>query len=254
MSDAVSTARMPAYKNVYADLRMSLKSSKYTVGSLLPTETELQKIYGVSRTTIRRAISLLRAEGLVRVTQGRGTEVLKQDTFDRYTTVNSISTLFTREGQRPDRAHFEISQISVSLLPAEEQTSSTLGLEPGSPVYCLQRVITLGDGVPAALLINYLSPSLAPGLEAYAGKFTDLYTFLDDTYGVKYLRSVETISAKAASVLEANTLNVNIGSPLLYCRRTAYCSQGPMEYACTTYNPEHYKIIINMDVHDYALV
>lgn len=254
MSEPISIAKVPMYKRVYADLRMSLKSTKYSVGSLLPTEAELQKHYGVSRTTVRRAVALLAEEGLVKVIQGRGTEVQEPVGFERYANVSSISTRFTEKVEKSSRSHFDTSQINISLVPAKEKTAAILGLGPGSSVYCLQRVLTLTNGVPAALLINYLPPALVPNFKTYTGKFTDLYTFLDETYGIKYLKSTETISAKAASILEANTLNVEIGSPLLHCCRTAYCAQGPMEYAYSTYNPELFQILINMDVHDYALV
>ena len=55
----------------------ALKDNTYPIGSLLPAEPELEKIYGVSRTTVRRAIAQLAEEGYVKVKQGHGTIVLK---------------------------------------------------------------------------------------------------------------------------------------------------------------------------------
>jgi DNA-binding FadR family transcriptional regulator len=45
-------------------------------GTKLPTESELSARYGVSRTVVREAISQLRAAGIVRTHQGRGSFVL----------------------------------------------------------------------------------------------------------------------------------------------------------------------------------
>jgi len=54
------------------------KLKGYPVGTLLPPEPELERIYSVSRTTVRRAIAKLSEEGYVQVRQGYGTMVLKK--------------------------------------------------------------------------------------------------------------------------------------------------------------------------------
>ena len=64
------------YLAVYNDLKEAILSGKYLRGSFLPTEVELTELYSVSRTTVRKAVSLLQSEKLVNVQQGRGTEVI----------------------------------------------------------------------------------------------------------------------------------------------------------------------------------
>ena len=59
-------SHIPAYKEVYSKLKEELKEGIYPAGSLLPTESELEKIFHVSRTTIRKAISILSLEGYVK--------------------------------------------------------------------------------------------------------------------------------------------------------------------------------------------
>ena len=54
---------MLAYQRVYKQILQALKDNTYPIGSLLPAEPELEKIYGVSRTTVRRAIAQLAEEG-----------------------------------------------------------------------------------------------------------------------------------------------------------------------------------------------
>ena len=61
---------MLAYQRVYKQILQALKDNTYPIGSLLPAEPELEKIYGVSRTTVRRAIAQLAEEGYVKVKQG----------------------------------------------------------------------------------------------------------------------------------------------------------------------------------------
>ncbi|CAM3076909.1 transcriptional regulator, GntR family [Lactobacillus bombicola] len=60
------------FKEVHADLKLKIKQKNYLPGSNLPTETELQEYYQVSRTTIRRAIDQLVAENKVIRKKGSG--------------------------------------------------------------------------------------------------------------------------------------------------------------------------------------
>jgi len=52
-----------------------IMDGEYTPGQRLPTETELQTAWGVSRSVVREAMKMLATQGLVRIEQGRGTFV-----------------------------------------------------------------------------------------------------------------------------------------------------------------------------------
>jgi DNA-binding FadR family transcriptional regulator len=54
-----------------------IKGNKFPVHSRLPSEAEMARRFGVSRTVIREAVSRLKSEGLVGTRQGSGTSVLE---------------------------------------------------------------------------------------------------------------------------------------------------------------------------------
>ena len=56
-------------------IRQRIASGDYPTGSRLPTESEMVETWEVARTTARRAIALLREEGLVDTVPQRGTYV-----------------------------------------------------------------------------------------------------------------------------------------------------------------------------------
>jgi DNA-binding FadR family transcriptional regulator len=62
-------------EEVAVNLKEQIGAGKYAVGSQLPVEPELMKMFGVGRSTIREAIKLLANTGLLRVQQGVGTFV-----------------------------------------------------------------------------------------------------------------------------------------------------------------------------------
>lgn len=68
----------PLYEQLAAVLRQVIQSGDIQPRDLLPSESQLQQTYGVSRGTIRRALEILKAEGLVVTIAGRGTFVTPQ--------------------------------------------------------------------------------------------------------------------------------------------------------------------------------
>src|SRR3989440_9713645 len=79
----------PQYAQVAAELRGRILAGAIPPGALLPSEAALIAEFGVSRGTIREAMALLRAEGLVVTEHGRGTHArpvlpVRRLGFDRY--------------------------------------------------------------------------------------------------------------------------------------------------------------------------
>ncbi len=64
--------RVPLCKIVTQQIEESIMSKQYLPGAKLPTETELSKQFGVSRTAIREALQTLSARNLITVTKGKG--------------------------------------------------------------------------------------------------------------------------------------------------------------------------------------
>ena len=62
--------KLPAYKKCYNKLKSDIDNNVYPIGSYLPTEDELGKMFSVSRTTVRHAIDLLVKDKRIKVKQG----------------------------------------------------------------------------------------------------------------------------------------------------------------------------------------
>jgi len=67
-----------AYKGITDALRRRITEGEYAAGSLLPSEAVLTSEFDVSRNTLRRALTDLESEGLVRALPGRGRVVTAQ--------------------------------------------------------------------------------------------------------------------------------------------------------------------------------
>ncbi|MDD4082382.1 MAG: GntR family transcriptional regulator [Sphaerochaetaceae bacterium] len=86
------------YERVYNETKQKIISGELKKGSLLPSEKELSQDYNVNRTTIRKALLLLVADGLVVKKPGIGTQVFNNEEFSKTQKENLIKKFETTEG------------------------------------------------------------------------------------------------------------------------------------------------------------
>ena len=204
------------YHKIHDRIRHDIQNEVYLVGSLLPTESELESKYSVSRTTIRKAMSLLAKEGYIEIKQGRGTRVLNYKARQDFNHVTSVTESLRRKG-------FLVTTKSmhIDLVPAAYPLTDTLNLKEGEMMVRIQR-IQLADGKPICLMTNYIPYELVPGLEQATGAFIALYQYLEEAYGFIITNTKDRIYAAAASFYEAEMLEVSTGTPILQIERTCY--------------------------------
>ncbi|HWF49531.1 MAG TPA: FCD domain-containing protein [Solirubrobacteraceae bacterium] len=77
MPAAPQQRREPVYATVQAKLRKFVLASELVPGDRLPAERELARSLGVSRTSLRQALTALRVEGLVDIRHGDGIYLLR---------------------------------------------------------------------------------------------------------------------------------------------------------------------------------
>src|SRR5262245_8632870 len=67
----------PLFRRISSSLAEAICRGDYPVGSQLPTELTLMRMFGVSRFTIREALAELRSRGLIASRRGLGSIVLR---------------------------------------------------------------------------------------------------------------------------------------------------------------------------------
>ena len=213
-------SKTPAYMCVYKQLKRKILDSEYEIGELLPPEPVLEKMFAVSRTTVRRAVELLMQEGFVRTKQGRGTEVLNYNTQQSLNNVTSLSETLERKGYTVYSKSMYIDEIAATQKLADE-----LRVARDTKLIRIQR-IQMADNSPIAIMTNYINASLVPNMTSYSGKFARLYDFLEEHYGLTIEESTDRITARNATFEEAQMLDVPVGTALVYMRRTCFSNSG----------------------------
>ena len=239
---------LAAYEAIKADIY-----TKYSEGDLMPSEKDLMAKYDISRTTLRHAMQLLKGDGIVKIRQGFGTQVVrpKTDVRDTFLLFHNVTDIHERYlGGMSD----DISVIGgvVDKTPATERIAAGLQVPVGVPVYRIERILLLGDE-PMMILHNYFRTELVPDLQRLSGDLDHLFNIyytLDELYNIRFYRGEESISAKQASFLDSRLLNIEPGSPLLTFSRVAFTGddehEETMEYTEWLGRPDLMEVIVTM--------
>lgn len=194
------------YRVIAEDLRRQVDEGLLGAGRLLPSEAELGHTYGASRVTVRRALEVLRDEGLVDARQGFGWFVavapLRQSTARLGTIEEQLSDSGIRAQRQVLEFAFETADVEIAQLL---NTRDVLRVKR----------LNLADGEPFAVVTVWCRADLAQHLSRADVERSPFHELLD----VPLARAVQTIAADAADIVDARLLDVPPGSPILRCRR-----------------------------------
>lgn len=230
----------PAYAQIYKVLKRELIEGEYAVGTLIPPEPELEKRFGVSRTTVRRAVELLAREGFIKTQRGLGTVVLDYKTKQNLNLITSMSETLRRKG-----FVVEPKSMYVDVVPASLHIAEDLELPEGELVARVQR-IQLADGHPIAIMKNYIPAVKVPGIENHMDEIKSLYQYLEDRYDISIETAHDRISARSADFSEAQMLDIPVGTALLYMRRICYAGGRPVCADRLSIVGDKYELEVNM--------
>src|SRR5215207_3819297 len=130
----------------HAQLRAALLKTieeELEPGAMIPSERELKARYGVSRATVRAAISTLVNEGRLTTAPGRGT-VVARPRVESDLHLASFTQDMRRRGHRPGT-----TLLSCGLVAADEAMAAALDVVPGDNLWEIVR-LRLADGEPMA--------------------------------------------------------------------------------------------------------
>lgn len=194
------------YQEIADDLRRSIESGEMEPGDVLPSEASLGAVHDASRVTIRKALEVLRSEGLVESRQGFGWMVTADPVPQSLDTLVSIERQLARSG----RAH-ERRILDFRFVDAPRGIRDVLGRR----VLEVRRV-ALVDGKPFGRVTVWCREDLGAGLSRDAVARSSFYELLPEPA----IEASQTIGAEIIATDDAALLGVPEGSAVLVVRRT----------------------------------
>ncbi|MFE3451547.1 GntR family transcriptional regulator [Nonomuraea sp. NPDC059194] len=215
------------YELIAAELRDAILAGVHPVGSQLPSEAELAARYSAARGTVRQAVAVLAAEGLVGSRQGARRIVLGGERSQSFAELHSFAQWARANGHTVGGE--VLGQRRRGAGPAE---AARLG---GGEVLEVLRLRTL-EGEPVLLERTVYAAWIASAVEALPPDCESVTQALYDGVGLVFAYGEHLIDAVAAGTEDARLLGVRRGSPLLRQRRITTTQEGrPVEWSDDRY-------------------
>ena len=229
---------IPLYYQIAKRLQDAIEQGQLPPGARIENELKLADQLSISRPTIRRAIRELVDQGLLVRRRGVGTQVVR-GRMKRSVELTSLYDDLSNSGRSPTT-----KLLLHEVIEPSAEVIEHLGLNAGESVLHIVR-LRYTDGVPFALLENFLPPEFAT-ITAESLEKHGLYQLMRSR-GTSMRVAHQTIGARASTKEEAKLFNQKAGSPVLTMSRTLYNQSGhAVEFGVHSYRPDLYSFQVTL--------
>nr|WP_288687345.1 trehalose operon repressor [uncultured Catenibacterium sp.] len=228
---------MTKYQKIYQDLLEKIKQGEIKPHTLLPSESELMKIYDASRDTVRKALNLLLNDGYIQKNKGKGSVVLD---INRIAFPVSGVTSFK---ELTKTLHGEVKTIVIlfSEEKPDEEIQKALYVKDGL-VYHVKRIREI-EGEKIILDEDYLNKSIVEGL-SYQDAENSLYEYIEKKLGLKISFARKEITVVKATEEEKQLLDM-LDYDLLVCVKSyVYLEDATLfQYTISKHRPDKFRFV-----------
>lgn len=233
---------LPKYHQIYLILREQLQEGRFDQDGV-PGEHALADQFKVARITIRKAMEMLVADGLVSRRPGLGTWPVR----------GKARAEGMAAAGKPQKAHLtgllenivnmgrrtSVQVIESALVSASPSVAEALRIDIGAPVYKSLRVRSTDAG-PLSYITTYVPQAVADFTREDLEREPML--MLLESAGVEFGGATQTISARLADAQIAHHLDVSLGSALLSVTRVVHDMEDrPVQLLLGLYRPDRYQ-------------
>ena len=211
----------PLFRRISSALAEAIGRGDYPVGSQLPTELTLMRMYGASRFTIREALAELRSRRLIASRRGLGSVVLRampaRAAFSE--TYRSVDDFLAGVSQAP------MTTLEITDVVADATLASQLRCEEGRQLIMVRGERGPRNGLedaPIALVTVYVNATyglIRPQLRMLT---ESLARTAEKALNVRVQRIVQELEPTVLDADQAASLAAPVGSPAMLVWRWYY--------------------------------
>jgi GntR family transcriptional regulator len=228
---------LPLHVQFERILRQKIEDEIWPVNSLIPSENEFSRMYGLSRMTIRSVLNRLQVNGLIYRIPGKGTFIAEPKI-----TSEPLIRYGIREQLESMGYEMTTRVISVKKNLSTLKVARALGFDHKIDVFLVKRVRCI-KGKPLSFHVSCLPAMYFAGLEDADLEHNQMCHLIENKFKYPIRRRIETLEAASADSEKSQYLNVDPGFPLLLLENTVFTDKNVIiEYSQITFRGDKFKI------------
>lgn len=241
MKTVRNESAQPLYAQIKEIIKQRIIDGEYAIHERLPSESELRKVFGVSRITVRQALRDLHAEGLVFSVQGKGTFVSRPKAVQDIQNLQGFGEAMNPQGYETSSRVVGVQEVRV---PGD--VADALDINRNSYVVELTRIRYL-NREPISMDHSFFPVEI--GKELLGRDLTqDIFPMLENECGIELGHAELKIEAISANEDVAKKLNVGEASPILRIQRLVFSTSGqPIDFEYLSYRGDAFQYQVRVE-------
>ncbi|MCL2794984.1 MAG: GntR family transcriptional regulator [Microbacteriaceae bacterium] len=219
------STRVPKYHRVADALRAQIRGGELAPGDRLPAESALAATYRVSPPVVRQALDVLRGEGLITSSQGKGSFVRQEHRFERRSRAR-YGEARGRTGLLTNHLRHEITSAGPE--PLAVSIAPLMNAAPGSEVIVRRRRLYDENDELQEIGASHLPVSFAA--DTYLAEPTvvpkALFLCVEDLTGDRYSQAEDRWVARPATIEECEDFGLANGAYVVHVTHKATGANG----------------------------
>jgi len=233
--------RTPKYGAIGNALRERILTGHYARGVQLPSESALQAEFKVSRVTVRLALDMLRAAGLIDSRQGKGYFVRPVRALHDLGRLQGFGEMMASVGVE---AHSVVLDVVEG--PASPEVQKALRLDRNQSVVAIRRV-RVGGGNPLSYDVSYFPIDIGRRLADLDLARADIFVLIERTLGIDLGFADLTLDVASADGAVAQHLRVRPGDPLVRIKRLTHdTKRRPIDFEYLYGRPDSFQFTVRV--------
>lgn len=228
------------YMQLYEIIRKKIENNEWAIGSQIPTEQELCKMFNVSRATVRTAILELTRHGFLKRQQGKGTFICKTATSDGLLMITSF-----REFLFDKNVTFDTKILAQTIMVPPDNFDLKIEFPQDKRVIYVKKLHTVNDD-PVLLQESFIPQHICPLLLEEDLINNSLYEIFEKNCGIKITKIKTFFELASLKEDESKLLKLAKGSPSILLTQQIFSGDTPIMFTRSMKGSN--KITFSMDL------
>ncbi len=229
------------YFQLYEILKKKIESQEWPIGSQIPTEEELCKLFNVSRVTVRTAVMELVRQGYLKRQQGKGTFIFRSIISEGLTMLTSLQGILIEKG-----SHVSAKVLTRSVTIPTVDLGKKMNIHKEKPVIFIRHLFEIG-GDPAICQESYIPYDVCPLLLEEDLGNTFLFDLFEKKFGIKFTKVENHIEITFLTSDEAKMIGLKEGAPAILLHQYFFSGETTVMYTRSIKRTDKFKFLIHLE-------